>query len=338
MSKTISLKKCIVISLLGFVCFDFYLFCISPITFTSHKNEYNYALEQSFLKQLQEIFNISIFIETGTFYGNTTAEAASIFSTIHTIELNPSLVQCARNRFAHQRHITVHQGNSPEIFKTLLPELKSQGCILFFLDAHYSGGNTVAGPEGTSAADGITAIRKEISAIKQSGIQNCVILIDDIRGFGTRTEGQDFLGCWAYPPLKEVCDKLREINNNFESVLIGDILLTFDKTQHIVPFTPMVKACTISRLFDGSNYSEKDLLEAEKTIAASQGKERAFIKQLCQNMNVYKDPEFHHQLWYGLLSLSEHRTDEAAQAFDKVLERSYKHSRIQYYADQAKKA
>lgn len=329
------LNKYLLITLLTFTL-NCKIFSANPINFTSHKYPYNFALEQSFLKQLQEIFDITIFVETGTYYAHTTQEAASIFSSIHTIELHPVLAQRAKNMFANQHHITVHWGSSPEIFTQLLPSLKNQGRILFFLDAHYSGDDTVAGPEGTSAADGITAIRKEITAIKESGIQDCVILIDDIRGFGTRTEGLEFTGCWAYPPLQDICKKLLEINNNFESMLIGDILLTYDKTKHTVPLSPMVKACTMSRLFDGSNYSEQELLEAERTIALSQGEERTFIKTLCQSMNIYNDPEFHHQLWYGLLAIGENKLNEAAQAFDKVLKRSYKHSRLQRYAEQAR--
>lgn len=330
------LNKYMVITLLTFTL-NYKAFSTSPIAFTSHKDPYG-SLEQSLLQQLIKNFDTTIFVETGTYNGNTTAKAAPFFKTIHTVELYPPLAKQAKQRFANQRNITVHQGSSPEVFAKLLPTLKDQGRILFFLDAHYSGQGTAMDKEGPTEANGITAIRKEIAGIKQSGITDCVILIDDIRGFGTVTDGKEFVGCWAYPPLKDVCNRLLEINSNFECMLIGDMLLAFDKSNTNVPFTPMVKACTISRLFDGSNYSENELLEAEKTIAFSQGAERAFLKQLCQSMNVYKDPEFHHQLWYGLLSLTEKKFGEASQAFDKVLERSYKHSRIQRYTDQAKKA
>src|SRR3990172_1923567 len=96
------------------------------------------SLASSFLQELATIFNLDTFIETGTFYGDTTAAAANIFNHIHTIELSPQLYQQAIKRFKETRNISVHQGDSAEELKKIVPAIT--GSILFWLDSHYCKG------------------------------------------------------------------------------------------------------------------------------------------------------------------------------------------------------
>ena len=93
--------------------------CNSPITFTNHKNTQG-ALDQLFLKQLIDIFGITIFVETGTYSGETTAQADPLFEKIHTIELHEKIARAAQERFAQKNHIIVHHGSSPDIFMKIL--------------------------------------------------------------------------------------------------------------------------------------------------------------------------------------------------------------------------
>lgn len=303
----------------------------APITFTSHKSSDMSSLSRQFLQQMVDVFNCDIFVETGTYLGNTTAKASNLFNTVHTVEAYKPLALRAQTRFINQSHITVHHGTSPDVFNKILPDLKKQGPIFFFLDAHYSGEGTGTGKEGPNVADGITAIRQELAAICENKVQDCIILIDDIRGFGTQTDSKTYLGCWAYPPLKDVCTQLHAINKNFSSFLIGDMLLSFDTTRFSVQLSPVVMACTISRLFDGANFTEEEILEAEHVISQAKGEEKAFIEKLYTMMTQYQDPEFHYDLWYGLLCLNDKKYPQAKREFDKVLKRGYTHPRIHSY-------
>lgn len=305
------------------------IYAHDPITFTSNKKEG--VLDQDFLKKLIDAFNVTIFVETGTYSGGTTAQAAPLFKEIHTIELHEGMAKAASEKFKNDLNVIVYQGSSPEIFMNILPSLKNRGSILFFLDAHYCGENTAFDKEGPDAADGITAICKELEAIRQNNVENCVILIDDVRGFGTQTDDKKYLGCWAYPTVQEVCERLKKINPDFSFALVGDALLAFDKNNTNISFSPVVKACTISRLYDGHNYSKDELIEAEQIISTAQGKEKIFIEELYQSMTNYQDPEFHHDLWYGLLCLHAKKSHEAREAFNKVLNRPYNDQRIHEY-------
>lgn len=307
---------------------------LEQINFSSHKNDKS-SLDHDFLNQMKKIFNIDIFVESGTYNGGTTEIASNIFKKVHTIELDKKMVREAVNKFRDNKNIYVYEGSSAEVFKTLLPKLEKDKNILFFLDAHYCGENTAVDKEGPDNADGITAIRKEIDAIKQSCIEDCVVIVDDIRGFGTRINNKEFVGCWAYPCVQDVCKNLLEVNNNFNFYLLGDMMLAYDQTKYQVEVSPTVKACTISRLFDGKNYSEDELMEAENVISKSSGQERDFLKKLCESMNVWNDPEFHHELWDGLLCLNENKCEEAKRHLNKVLDRNYNHPRITTYINRA---
>lgn len=299
----------------------------ADLTFTNHKDRAG-SLERVFLQELIKTFGTPVFVETGSTNGDTLTQAAALFSQVHTVKRQAAVAKNIKHHFARQPHVTVYQGNSYEAFMKMLPALKNQK-LLFYLGDHYDK-NKQRIPENPLMIENITEIRRELAAIKQCGISNCVILIDNIHQFGSTVDTKMYAGYWAYPSLSEVYKSLLAINSNFEYALIGDMLLAYDKHTSVAR-SPLVKACTISRLFDDAQYNEDDLLQAEKTIAAAQGTERAYLKQLCQNTMACSFKEFHAQLWYGLLSLDEKSYSEALRSFDNVLARPYDHWRIKHY-------
>ena len=74
---------------------------------------------------LKETFLLDVFVETGTYVGETTNVAASIFDAIHTIELSERLYLAAARRFINDINVSVHHGSSDLVF---------QGCFLRFMD------------------------------------------------------------------------------------------------------------------------------------------------------------------------------------------------------------
>ncbi len=97
------------------------------------------------------------------------------FRCIVTIELASALYDAARLRFASFNHIHVLNGDSA----TMLPEAIRlvDGPVLYWLDAHYSGGVTARG-------DMETPILKELALIADRKETGDVVLIDDARLFG----------------------------------------------------------------------------------------------------------------------------------------------------------
>ena len=115
------------------------------------------------------------FIETGTFYGQTTEIASRHFNTVVSIELSPYLAELNARSFKNTKNVTILQGDSRELLLSIVKGVPSP--ILFWLDGHYSGGITAG---ETSPCP----ILEELSAIRQLD-QNTdfCLLIDDRRLF-----------------------------------------------------------------------------------------------------------------------------------------------------------
>ena len=90
------------------------------------------------LKEALQHNETPYFVETGTLYGEGVEYAIKQgFEEIHSIEIEPTLYNQAKEKFKSFPQVSIHQGNSHEVLKTLLPKLK--GNITFWLDAHFPG-------------------------------------------------------------------------------------------------------------------------------------------------------------------------------------------------------
>lgn len=307
------------IFLLSFVC------CTTRADYFEFlDNKKDGALDKNFIKRLVDTFHCDTFFETGTCGCDTTLNAAPYFKNVVTVELFKPLYQAAKTKLKRHKHVHLYYGKSPDTIREVGPHLAKNN-VLFWLDAHYSGPGTALSNPNESDPEAVTAIRAELKAIKESGIDKCVILIDDIRGFGTYLHGQEYLGCWAYPNLQEVKASLLEINPCFEVALLGDILLAYDASKYTPQFSQTVIACTVTRLYDGYNLTNQELADLESSIMNAPMHEKSFIKKLYTQMTDYKDPMFWHDLWYGLVELGNKNFAQARHAFSKVK------VRVQYF-------
>src|SRR5262249_6376261 len=153
------------------------------------------------------------------------------FDNVITVEIYPPNFEKVQPKFYSHSNIHSYLGNSSELIANLGNTL--EGTVLFWLDAHYSGeGTGMTDSANSGSPEAITAIREELTAIYHVGLQDCVILIDDIRGFGTQINDHIFLGCWAYPTVQEVKTALLKINPQFNIALLGDMLLAYDASKY----------------------------------------------------------------------------------------------------------
>lgn len=163
----------------------------------------------SILSYVQK-YKVKYFIETGTYLGDTVDVVAKYGQqfglTAYTIELSQLLYENALNRFSQQKNVYCLNGDS----KDLLPNIieKIDGPAIFWLDGHYSGGVTACGEK-------TTPILEELNAIFASGRKDHVILIDDIRLFGTE-EG--------YPDISEITGMIASNMPESKISILNDIL------------------------------------------------------------------------------------------------------------------
>lgn len=130
-------------------------------------------------------FNIKTLVETGTYKGQMVKAMKNKFYKIFSIEIGDELYKKAAENFSGDKHVKIIHGDSGSILEELA--VKIQEPAVFWLDAHYSGGDTARGPKDTPARD-------ELEIILDRN-QDDVILIDDAR---------DFNGTNSYPTVSDI--------------------------------------------------------------------------------------------------------------------------------------
>ena len=121
-------------------------------------------------------FNNAIWVESGTYLGQTTQVLANKSIEVFSIEPEPILFIRASKYFSKNKKITILKGVSEEVLPNLLPKLK--GNINFWLDGHFSSGFTFKGTQITPIIDELKAIEDNLN-----NYNNICICIDDIRDF-----------------------------------------------------------------------------------------------------------------------------------------------------------
>jgi hypothetical protein len=131
-------------------------------------------------------FGLRTLVETGTWHGGTVEALLSDFDRIVSIELDESLHRAARERFAGAPHVTLLRGDSATRLPEVLAGLREPA--LFWLDAHWSAGDTARG-----AVD--TPVSTELEGVLAHPVRGHVVLIDDARLF---------VGADDYPTVEAV--------------------------------------------------------------------------------------------------------------------------------------
>ena len=150
-----------------------------------------------FVKQtvlLRNAIPSSIWVETGTYLGQTTKELSRHGSFVYSIEPEPTLYSKANDYFKSYPNVEILKGLSEEVFPSLLPKLS--GDINFWLDGHYSAGITHKGPQDTPILEELAYISANLNHFR-----NVCVMIDDVRCFNPELEEYS-----TYPTLNVLVD------------------------------------------------------------------------------------------------------------------------------------
>jgi hypothetical protein len=139
------------------------------------------ALSESELKNMMKI-PCQIFVESGTYLGETTNLAKDIFEMVHTIEIKKEFFENATTKFSQDSNVKCHLGDSSILLEDICKTLDKPTC--FWLDAHWSSGDTGKGKKNVP-------LYEEIDQIMNHCSQPCIILIDDCRLFEKEGEYLD---------------------------------------------------------------------------------------------------------------------------------------------------
>ncbi|MEI6490955.1 MAG: hypothetical protein WCO94_00280 [Verrucomicrobiota bacterium] len=175
----------------------------------------HFSLDKDLARLLREALCASVFVETGTFQGDTTAEMQDTFSRIYTAELSEELASRARIRFSDSPSTTVVQGESPQF----LLSLKASFCgepVLYWLDAHWCAGS------GTAGEVSQCPLLDELAALKPLN-ERSAVLIDDARLFLSPPPAPHEISKW--PRFDEILSRVREVAPAHEISVLNDVIV-----------------------------------------------------------------------------------------------------------------
>jgi hypothetical protein len=133
-------------------------------------------VKQGVLRRYAERYRLKIFVETGTHHGDMVQAMKPLFRKIYSIELGDKLFEDAQRRFERDAHVELIHGDSGKELRRVVERIDQPA--LFWLDGHYSAGDTARGEKDTP-------ILEELDHILQAPDLGHVIVIDDARCFGT---------------------------------------------------------------------------------------------------------------------------------------------------------
>jgi len=134
------------------------------------------------LNRIAKEYDISYFVETGTWKGDGVAYALKApFKRIISIEIVPGIAKTAKERFKPDQKVEIIEGDSVAVLARELAGLN--GNCLFWLDAHFPGADEgVKKYDAEEDEDLRLPLEKEIVVIKNTRpTYNDVLIIDDLR-------------------------------------------------------------------------------------------------------------------------------------------------------------
>jgi len=132
-------------------------------------------------------------VETGTYLGHGIRSylETSYFDHIYSIELSPKYVHMNQESFRNEPSVKIFEGDSTTIIEAMIKNGSlANEPILFYLDAHFSGGDTA----GETISNGCPVL-SELKAICSRNIKGDIVFVDDMRLMGKASWSGDG-GVW----------------------------------------------------------------------------------------------------------------------------------------------
>jgi len=177
----------------------------------------SFSIDLGLVAALKKAIPLDVFVETGTFRGDTVELVKDHFREIHTVELSPEYYEAARSRFGARANIDLVQGDSAEVLAVWASGLHDKS-VLYFLDAHWCVADNTAGE--TSQCP----LLNEIRSIGKLNAES-LIVIDDARLFLAPPLAPHEISQW--PSFNEVLDVLRAMSLIHRVMVLNDNIVFY---------------------------------------------------------------------------------------------------------------
>ena len=179
----------------------------------------NFSIDRSLVNFIKKAIPLDVFVETGTFLGDTIEVVQDCFSEIHTVELSLEYFEKAQARFIERAHINLIHGESVAMMTELAPMLRERS-VLYFLDAHWCVAADTAG------ALSQCPLLAELQAIGNLN-NDSVVLIDDARLFLAPPPPPHEISHW--PSFHQITLCLLSISSEHELMVVNDVIVFFPR-------------------------------------------------------------------------------------------------------------
>jgi len=162
--------------------------------------------------KLRDDYGVKDFIETGTFRGDTALWASGVFERVVTIEKSEAVHKDTVKRLGLVKNIEFLYGDTRKKLAEIVPGLK--GSTIFWLDAHWSGGETYGMEDQCPLLD-------ELGILNRSKTDH-FIFIDDARLFLSPPQPPHLIESW--PDISSVIWVLNSQEGRY-IVIIEDTII-----------------------------------------------------------------------------------------------------------------
>ena len=145
------------------------------------------SIDVAFLSSLRDNYKrFNVFVETGTYFGDTIFKMEPYFDTLYTVEIKPEIYYHTKSKY-HGNKINFLLGDSSLLLEEVTKNISESA--VFFLDGHWSAGDTGRGNKDCP-------LYEELQHINNNFKEEAIIIIDDFRLFGKGPNKGDEICDW----------------------------------------------------------------------------------------------------------------------------------------------
>jgi hypothetical protein len=234
----------------------------------------HFSIDTALLQQLQQLLPLKIFVETGTFRGDSVIRARPFFERLYSVESIRENYQAAADRIGGDDAVHLHCGDSVEFLKGFAPSLADES-VLYWLDAHWCSTEAAGHDQGAAPQ---CVLLEELAAIASLNPRS-IVLIDDARYFMGPPPPPNDMRQW--PTFDEVLRGLRALSSDHEVAVADDVVIFSPRSigPELRAFLGRHQADLLAVLQD-SRESRQKLTEAMAANAAKQERVDVLQKDL----------------------------------------------------------